>query len=263
MSSGNNNNKNNSNSDNSIRGNSDAPSTILTTSESGPSTEIIIPKIVPVDSTAMWDYLQPRIILSSVVGSIGGATAGYYIGDKTAIYFYKYGFATGCLGASFFTLSYTIRHFRGNEDIWNDTASAAITLGALNLPSGGYKPALQGVALGMVLGSAYWVSSHLLYQSSRAVWLQNRRHVIQYSRDRTPKDSRPRMDRSEIMLRNNQQQEINSDKKFGFFFKIEDPKNKTDPYTKWMNAREKSSVTTTTTTPSDGSDKDGGPEKKT
>eukprot|EP01036_Dinobryon_divergens_P036852 gene36852-48067_t len=255
---GNGNKNSNSNSDsNSTDGSSNntAASTI-----SKPESGIVenIPNLVPVDSAAIWDYLKPRIISSVVAGSIGGATAGYYIGDKTAIYFYKYGFATGMLGASFFTISYTTRHFRGKEDIWNDTASAAITLGALNFPSG-YRAGLQGVALGMVLGSAYWVSRRWLYERSRSAWLQNRRHILQHSIDRTPKDNRPKIDRSEILLRSKQKQESDSsDKKFGFFFRIEKP-NHLDPQGKWINARENSPATAT---PSNGSDSDG-PEKKT
>lgn len=244
----------NSNSD----GSSDKAAASSTISK--PESEIVenIPKLVPVDSTAIWDYLKPRIISSVVAGSVGGATAGYYIGDKTAIYFYKYGFATGLLGASFFTISYTTRHFRGKEDIWNDTASAAITLGVLNLPSG-YKAGLQGVALGMVLGSAYWVSSRWLYEKSRSAWLQNRRHILQHSIDRTPKDSRPKIDRSEILLRSKEKQAADSsNQKFGFFFRIEKP-NSLDPQGKWINAHEKSPATAT---PSNGSDTDG-PEKKT
>lgn len=254
---GNGNKNNNSNSDsNSTDSSSDKAAVSSTISESGIVENI--PKLVPVDSTAIWDYLKPRIISSVVAGSIGGATAGYYIGDKTAIYFYKYGFATGMLGASFFTISYTTRHFREKEDIWNYTASAAITLGALNFPSG-YKAGLQGVALGMVLGSAYWVSSRWLFEKSRSAWLQNRRHILQHSIDRTPKDNRPKIDRSEILLRSKQKQAADSsDKKFGFFFRIEKP-NHLDPQGKWINASEKSPAAAT---PSNGNDTDG-PEKKT
>lgn len=234
-----------------------------------------IPKVKPLDSTAVWEFLKPRIIASTVAGSIGGATAGYYIGDKTAIYFYKYGFSTGLLGASFFTSSYTIRHFRGKEDILNDAASGALTLGVLNLSSGGYRGGLQGAAFGMLLGSVYWLSSHWVYEAARATWVQNRRFTLQYSTDKTPKERRPKIDRSELFLRRKQQEEAEAsdssgnNKKKNIGFSITFGKaGEMDSYSRFKRFQEKFLVpkSSNPATSSDGSESKedgGGPEKKT
>jgi hypothetical protein len=231
-----------------------------------------IPKVKPLDSTAVWEFLKPRIIASTVVGSIGGATAGYYIGDKTAIYFYKYGFSTGLLGASFFTSSYTIRHFRGKEDILNDAASGALTLGVLNLSSGGYRGGLQGAAFGMLLGSVYWLSSHWVYEAARATWVQNRRFTLQYSTDKTPKERRPKIDRSELFLRRKQQEEAEgsgNNKKNNIGFSITFGKaGEMDSYSRFKRFQEKflgpkSSNPATSSDGSESKEDGGGPEKKT
>jgi len=142
-------------------------------------------------------YTMPRIVTSTALGSLGGASAGYYIGQKTAVYFYTFGLTAGIIGAGFFSGVYTIKSIRGKDDIINFAASGALTGGTIAAIGG--RPlwkGLVGAVVGTLLGSTYRISSSWLYLNSRELWISNRKHVLQNSvpksfRMKTPNFNNP------------------------------------------------------------------------
>lgn len=140
------------------------------------------------DSTEFIDYLSKRSFNSFLAGSIAGASIGYYLEGKTALYLYTYGISAGIFGSGFFTVVYFSRNIRNTDDVWNYSIAGGITGGLANAvnPVLRLRRGMMGLCIGAVAGAAYNLTTSWMYRSSRAAWLNNRRYILRNSVERSP-----------------------------------------------------------------------------
>ena len=65
------------------------------------------------------DYLSQRIPTSTMVGSITGASIGYYTGQPAALHSVTYGLGMGLGSTAFYSGVYLLRCARESDDVYN------------------------------------------------------------------------------------------------------------------------------------------------
>lgn len=126
------------------------------------------------------NYISTRCFTSAAIASALGATTGYYLGDKAALYFYTSGIWLGAASFSFFSTVYGLKELRKADDCYNYSAAGAFT--GLLMVRREKKP--LGVGIGAMIGLGYYFGSTFIYQQTREMWLTRRRYVLEHSRER-------------------------------------------------------------------------------
>ena len=62
-------------------------------------------------------YLETKLPAALAVGSVVGASVGYYVGDMAALYTTTYGLGLGLGGTAFYCGTYGLKCFRKTDDI--------------------------------------------------------------------------------------------------------------------------------------------------
>jgi hypothetical protein len=140
------------------------------------------------------DYIRPRIIVSTLAGAIGGASSGYYVGDRMYLYLYSYGSTALVFGTTFFTGAFALKTARGGvDDALNYSASGALNAGAASayLFRGSNVRIAAGTAAGGLLGACYKFASTFIFDATREAYISTRRYQLQTSVYKPLKIGRP------------------------------------------------------------------------
>ena len=68
-------------------------------------------------------YLENKVPGALAVGSVVGASVGYYLGDMAALYTMTYGLGLGLGGTAFYCGTYGLKCLRKTDDIYNHALS--------------------------------------------------------------------------------------------------------------------------------------------
>lgn len=130
------------------------------------------------------NYLSPRVPTAFLVGSIGGASVGYYIGEMAGLYSITYGFGLGMTSTAFYGGTYALKCARKKDDVYNYMISGSLNGGIIMLGLGGYKRGLLGAVLGTAAGALLKVGSDQAYDMTRLAWVRHRKYTIENSKER-------------------------------------------------------------------------------
>lgn len=120
------------------------------------------------------DYISFKVPLVTVSGGIMGASAGYYIGNFTALYGYSVAFGLCASSSIYFTTNFAVRHFWNADDYISHSISGSVTGGLAAALTKGPTRAPVGLVAGAVTGCAYKFLGDMLYDKLRDIWIRRR-----------------------------------------------------------------------------------------
>lgn len=130
------------------------------------------------------DYLGLRVPTALLVGSVGGASIGYYIGQPAALHSVTYGLGLGLGSTAFYGGTYLLRCVRKSDDVYNYMASGCVNGGIVALGLGGPKRGIVGAVAGLAAGALLKVGSDNVYDMTRLAWIRHRKYTMENSKER-------------------------------------------------------------------------------
>ena len=130
------------------------------------------------------EYLSQRIPTALLVGSISGASVGYYTGQPAALHSVTYGLGLGLGSTAFYGGIYLLRCARDSDDVYNYMASGCVNGGIIATGLGGPKRGILGAVLGLGAGALLKVGSDQIYATTRLAWIRHRKYTLENSKER-------------------------------------------------------------------------------
>lgn len=129
-------------------------------------------------------YLQNRVPGALAVGTVAGASVGYYLGKEAAIYSLSYGLGMGVGGTAFYCGTYGLKCWRKTDDVWNYALSGGINGAWIVTGLAGYKRGLLGAVLGAGAGALLKYGGDAAYDTTRTAWIQHRKFTLENSKEK-------------------------------------------------------------------------------
>ena len=129
-------------------------------------------------------YLETKLPAALAVGSVVGASVGYYVGDMAALYTTTYGLGLGLGGTAFYCGTYGLKCFRKTDDIYNYAISGGFNGAWIVTGLAGYKRGIVGAVLGVGAGALLKVGGDAAYSTTRTAWIQHRKFTLENSKEK-------------------------------------------------------------------------------
>jgi hypothetical protein len=130
------------------------------------------------------EYMINKIPSAAMVGSVTGASVGYYIGDMAALYSVTYGLGLGLGSTAFYCGVYGLRCVRKADDMYNYAISGCVNGAWIVTGLAGYKRGILGAALGAAAGALVKVGGDAAYSTSRTAWIAHRKFTMDNSKEK-------------------------------------------------------------------------------